>query len=819
MEDLKNKLLEHGIYGIKLSEFTSEEIDYLYNKDYVEIYYSQDKNSLKTDLLGESITKLKDYKIIKDNIDLLNIRINYNVFKDYLRKYKFKGDFPYQVIDILLTSSDYLKSTDIKQRLNSDSKKIFYVTKKLNEHESLLHKRENNFTLLKIKKEGLFESDYCKEQVFNLPDVPSCLKMDISLLDQIKSMIRESQIGITTEDLNKQFGISVRQALHYLNKISDLEKNKYKHKEIFIGKVKRLLFYLEEDSVKRKQLESSNDGALDYVTSADRLNALNKMLEHKKGFVISEESILQFRLFLNTKFTPCKKTLMSTALKGGHKIFILKEKSDSKTLIIDKDVSIASYLNDTEEKTPKFKNTIEEGFYNKFVMNINYIIQDNFYKNKENLRVEVLYEYLLSKSKEGLLLIDKNFIMDMNLKLLFQIVPIEIPNVVYEIVEQKNLLEGITSAKINLEDLGHITRKDLFSKKFCGRHSKILKIQLMYKRIVKIILELEEKGLIEKYLKNVNNLEANLENVNNLETNLEANLENVNNLETNLEANLENNADLDKLDLTQFTLNTDLKILGRNTDKNLIKKILNEQILIKLVGDYKEVCEDISKKTKKNIYINYEDRIKLFNIVRSNTHGKAYKIVKKYIKKKYSDTYKHIMKIIDNIFIDVQEEEEVYLKNPNIQEFLYTKIKHDLLKNNNLDPKDFVKYDCVDSVLEKLRKDEVITAHDKQTTLTNCSLRSKIRSRLERRFEIVDSKYKMYSDRDTIYNIYFNFFYEILVKKGSLELSDILTKINICKDFEFYNFVKAYKDVFEVNDVEGTKIVSVKIDIDPFDFI
>lgn len=73
------------------------------------------------------------------------------------------------------------------------------------------------------------------------------------------------------------------------------------------------------------------------------------------------------------------------------------------------------------------------------------------------------------------------------------------------------------------------------------------------------------------------------------------------------------------------------------------------------------------------------------------------------------------------------------------------------------------------------------------------------------------------SQRDTIYSIYFNFVYELLLKYGSMVFDDLLNKIKICKDFELINFLNDYNDIFEINNIEDIQIISLKIDVNIFD--
>ncbi|WUR04224.1 uncharacterized protein VNE69_07289 [Vairimorpha necatrix] len=825
MEKYLNEFLGYGLYGTNLNRFNEEEIRTLCVDDSYEIYYTKDKEKLEKNLNGETIIKLTDFNTIMTDLNSLNIRVKYNIFKQNLAQYKWKEEYPYKVIDYLLNADEYVKSSELREKLNLDSKRIFYVTKILKRSEVLEQKREGSGVYyFKLDKKLLFKYENPTNDNYDTPMIPENLCTEIPLLDQIRNLIKNSPVGITTEDVKKNFGMSIRQGLNYLTKINELDREQYLCKEIFIGKIRRLLFFVSTDVVEKKKFTDKK-----FITVEDRMNALDQMLQDKKGFVITDESLRQFQINLNTNFLPCKKTIMSTALKCGHKIFTIKEKNECKTLIIHKDVNVVDYLNETEDRTQiEFKNSTEENLYNKFVLARNFIIKDNYYITNEKEKIRLLCDYLHNKNEDNYIILDENFFLEMNLKFLFKIIPIDILNVMASITQD-----------CKFKDLKY---DDLLNKLKRSNVTKNLKISITIKRILKKILDLEKIGLIEKYTKkeNLNEEKANEYIINeqnanksglNKETVKDSKL--LKDIEQNSKLNQEGEKIFKKTKLNEngeknmkklvdenYSINTTKDLVNKNTDREKVKDLLSNLIIIKLCTNYNELIDNIPTKNKKNVYMNYVNRIKCFNYLRYNKKATAYKIIKKFIKQNYTNIYKELMKYIDEAFGNMTEEEqETCAEPPNTQEFLYTKIKYDLLYNDLLNPLEYKDYSNIELILEKLREDGIVVCNERKITVQNCRIKSRLKYKLMKHLEIQDTRMQEYLNRDTIYKIYFVLFYEILVKTGSMEMNELLEKVKVCKDFEFINFCKIYSDVFEINDVDDLRIVSVNIEIDPLEFM
>lgn len=809
MDKYKNELLYFGLYGTSLSNYKKEEIKLFCNTDFVDIFYKADVSKIENDFNGDTITKLKDYDTIIKDYDLLNIRIKFNIFKERLLRYKFKEDYPYRVIDFLLKADGFVKSAEIREHLHLDSKKLFYVAKKLRCKEVLEQKRGNGaHWLIKINKDKLFENKGLEYTQYDSPFIPIKFCTEIPILDQIKKLIGETYIGITTEDMQKQFGLSIRQSLHYLNKIIELNSNRYKWKEIFIGRVKRRLFYLVDnaDAPNYEEAETKK-----FITINDRIDALNQMLEEKRGFVISEDTQKQFQHKMNYSYFPCKKTIMSTALKAGHKIYALMDTSERKTLIIHKDVDISSYLNNnSNEKEIDFNNKLEKSFYHKFVLNEIFLPTDNLFITDDRERITIFFDFLVKNSVNGYTVISKELIYKMNLKLLFNVIPVEIPNILLKILDSDTLNES----NLDLDKLKDISYFDLCNKNLFYKFTKKLKISLSYRRIIKYLLELETFGLFKKYI----GLNTNIESLNNLDS---YKLQDLNIVEEQDKLHIKTfSLNSPSEPISEFIVNEDFNILMEKNNSFLVESLINKPFIIKIHSDYKSILSNIKQRSKKNIYVSFIDRIKCFDFLQSYDKSSAYKNIKKFIEHKYFEFHKEVMKIIDNIIGNVKSDsDEITADDLDMFEFLYTKIKYDLVLNDYLDPSKYIKFSCINAVLHKLNKDEIIYCTEKKLTVEGCRLKNKIKTKLNKGFNIEDTNLKKFIDRNTIYKMYFIHFYELLVKYGSMELQQLLDKCKICKDFEFYNFLKAYEDVFEINEIDNFKVISVKIDMDPLDII
>ncbi|EOB15463.1 hypothetical protein NBO_3g0014 [Nosema bombycis CQ1] len=65
--------------------------------------------------------------------------------------------------------------------------------------------------------------------------------------------------------------------------------------------------------------------------------------------------------------------------------------------------------------------------------------------------------------------------------------------------------------------------------------------------------------------------------------------------------------------------------------------------------------------------------------------------------------------------------------------------------------------------------------------------------------------------------MYFDIVFDVLVFSGTLEMKDLLSKCNVMEDFELINFITVYEDVFEIEEVDDVQLISIKLNINPFD--
>lgn len=641
---MKYKLLKCGIFGTELTNLSKEEINLCVSLPEAEFFYTKDQNLLKKDFDGKKIKKAIKYNEIIENIQHISVRIKYFVFIESLKYLKFKEDYPYNIINLFLKSEDFISTEVIRNTCNLDPKRVFYVLKRLKQHDLLIEKKEKKILMLKLKVDKIFETPNIKKESEEPPDRPLRFYRDVPFLDQIKNLIDESTIGITSNDIKSTFGIAVRQGHTYLNRIIELEPDKYGSKEIFTGKMRRYLYFLKDNLKKQEQNNIKND----FITKDDRIAVLNDILKISKSFIISEESILHFKNKLNYNFVPCKKTIMSTALQAGHKVYFLNEVGKNRTVILHKDMELQDYLNSLKKTEPNYKSKFDEKFYKIFVCYEQFIIQDNLYKIDENEKLFLWHNYLLKHSFDSYIIIDENFINNINLDLIFKVIPINIVNIINDILENNSKYEQ------NKNCLENISLSDAIKRNLYGENTKKMKISLNLIRIFRKILVLKKYNLIEIYCKSE--------------------------------------------DKSDFKYNNNfykkLKIQNLFNEKNdKLKLYLNDNILFKL----KEFYIKINPK-QNSCYISFEDRLKLADIVSFNKKEKAYEIIKSFIKQKYENSYKSCIKILNDIFGKIITDKQKTNLDPKISEYLYTKIKYDLIKKSSLQYKDYKKYDNIDDI-------------------------------------------------------------------------------------------------------------------------
>lgn len=326
MIDLKEKVFLFGIYGEKISNLSSEEIQILRNEPWVEFITKEQSEDFKKRFSMASITNKYNSKLL--------IRMNMWAFKNYImgQKFKTKNENYFYIVDYLIKHREFVSTKTIRERFNIDPKTIFYICKKMNDIGIL----ELNKNVLDIKIKLIFpnrnESAYIKDDVEDLDVDIDFNKLimynNITQTSQLQLHIKNAHHGLNSNDLSEIMGFKKKSALKYIKDLCVACPEKY----ILVDSIekKHIVFkcYTVEnyekvslESLNKLKMSENENEETNSLSSKDRRICLQLIAEELGHFAISKEIIERIKRMTGYHYSIDRKNICSNAIDAGLKVF------------------------------------------------------------------------------------------------------------------------------------------------------------------------------------------------------------------------------------------------------------------------------------------------------------------------------------------------------------------------------------------------------------------------------------------------------------------------------------------------------------------
>ncbi|EOB15462.1 hypothetical protein NBO_3g0013 [Nosema bombycis CQ1] len=491
MNELMKKVFKFGMYGKPITFLTKSEINSLKKYHWIEFL---DKNEL--DELENNIEFVPSKKT--DLNDDLYVRMNFTYFKNLISDSRFKEISSFKIFNHLLISGDYVKQADLQHIGQVDTKKVSYVLKILRKSSFIKQKIIKNISYVKLDVDSLFNRN--KKQ-YPLPIIPREYFREVPIYYEIKRKLMNTEVGLTSSDIRRDYGVSVKRAHACLKKLEIEREKEIAIKQVFDGKTRKHLFYkvenseLVDDDLKEKGL----------ITVNDRICALKQLLKDRKWINTCEETFIKFRDILGSKYMPDRKTMISTAIKANLKVFNIRgTHSVSSWLIANNDVQLSDIVQNKIKAAPK-DNEFSKKVMSKYVKVPDFIAIDNLYKIKISNRFDIIFNFIYKNSKHECLQLSDEFLMNRSLLFLFNLVPFYKINFVKKLIGELNNLQDdkiqMVDENVYIYDiLERYTIKDVLDLPIDTLLKKEINERLKDQRLVRSILEPFRLGLIEIFI-------------------------------------------------------------------------------------------------------------------------------------------------------------------------------------------------------------------------------------------------------------------------------------------------------------------------------
>lgn len=846
MEDkLKEKLFAFGLFGTHASSFSEEELQSLLKQKWIEVVTKEQLEKLRQSFTQVSLEDARaassaSNMCLRDFLADKYIRMNTVEWKNYFcPNFNFISKEYYFVFDMLITSGKPVSTNDLRLAFGIDPKKMFYIAKKLTalgyvdrmeiDGRLYLRYRKNaDGSYLQEKKKGKKASinagDHAEERNADtqtaLEDVSSniCalnLCVGVPLIDMMRTMIEESRCGLSSVDVQRMLGISIKKAHKLLTKYCARNPGSIKAVNEFEGKIRRVKFYSVKEYTRscedrRQELLASTDADTRCtITMEDRIHAIEQQLQKNKAFPLDKKNVQEIQQRCGWKYAFDRRTLIRSALKGGFNVYTHVLGGDQPRYVIalpeigEMDPSVTGLFS-TKTKMTDF----EKSVLRFFVLNNRALELDNGFEPCRFKRLRTLHEYICSFMQEnGLKQVPFNMdlIGRMSLSLYLRLVPIRKANFRDDLAAiLEHNMDKIHAARGRLEkaiSVGaplHEQRELLSTSSDASAGLDSIK-GLPHETCVCTKARLAEK----RHMCDFKDVSGGI-------------LESVRVSDCML---LHGSGIRDEF-LPKFKIARYRHYLS-DFEKLRIFKVIYEdgvEFLSTVDVDWKRVGECVGHADADDDYIPYEQRDSFFQNIRHINEENFYNECFHYITSAFSgrelriwkDRLDAFRKHTPSICPEVSRTDDDLRRDLRA---IMIDIKRRLLKGEGLSTAGLKSYNAMDveQALRMLSTDRIIAGFKSMSTLESVHLHEMFRRKID-----VDIGHILFGYagvgvvRDDYYHNFYNLIYHTIITSGSIEKDVLLEKIGVLDSGELSEFLEMYNDVFEISKIDTELVVGLK---------
>lgn len=395
------KLFDYGLFGTKITNFTTDEIETLSGLLFVEFVTKETIDGLKKEFHIANLPTVERESLVNNSELFVRLNSYYWRNKATGKDINFRSPFVFIILDYILQNKNMeVNSIVLKNNLGLSPKDISYALKFLKKHGIVDTNEAGLIKRLKIS-ENQNKKIFATEKKGELPR----LIKNYSYLEILKYELDHSKTGVTTSFFRDRYGFKNKYTLSDLNKIVEENPELYKVEESFDHKVRVNLFinkkYLEEINTERKKRLEGDDNAkkLKVVSREDRIFLLRKELEKNEGrALINNKICVKMAEIAGVNHIFDKKNILRLAEEVGLKVL----KKNSQSIVYDSEVCTEENAIQFLEELSRDKSTTASPLdsFKKFVLKSREnILTDNGWAPNAKKRSRTLFKYLLNSNK------------------------------------------------------------------------------------------------------------------------------------------------------------------------------------------------------------------------------------------------------------------------------------------------------------------------------------------------------------------------------------------------------------------------------------
>ncbi|ADM12115.2 uncharacterized protein Eint_081840 [Encephalitozoon intestinalis ATCC 50506] len=781
MEDLKEKIFQFGIYGAKLEKLSKDEVEIAIGEPWVEILKVETIENLKRNFITDCLrTETNGYMVDNFHWDKLYVRMGTLAWKDYLTAgtFNFTSKEYFLIMSLLIETKKYVDNVELR-KLRLDPKKTHYCIKRLVrkgfiEYRTSEETEKKNF-IYKIKA-ILDERGFITRKVAQpLTDSGRIdvvgrrrlfeYRIEIGLYDNVREMILSSEGGIITKDLKDKLGVSSKIGYKLLNKIYNEEKGIFKRIEEFQGRIRRYRYHAACKELSYQVPEEA--GTVEYITSEERVRAIKKLMSMSSVLQLDKQTYEKLQEITGWKYEFDRRTIIRSAILAGFKIYKQKKGREGKCsryMIIRNEVSESDIealdvpSNVIQEDMSEFQRKI----YNIFVNSPKLVEMDNGYIPQREERLQLFYRFLVEyMAFQGVksLRFDWEVVKEMEFSLLLSIVPFG------RIGFRESLCQFIDSGE---------TDSNAFRAKECilsGKAEPSNITSLAGKRVSDVV-DMKLPQSIRKLIR--------------------------------LKIGVGNFVSL----LKQMK---DLQVLDIEISS---KKIMIKENSMDLSSGIR-AFERVKRSKSSGKYVSLEKRLEFYkkirNVEEKRFYDEAYRTIYTEFKGDEFEAMFDRLKMFGDEGIDDIKQTSL--------ERLYIEFKKNIIELGWIGALDFNSYSVSEAkkVLKALSRDKIIANYKGIKKVEFVTPHESFLRVINKKYDVFKFKgYNQYKGTG-YFSHYFDLVYYTLATSGSLEVTELISRVRFIADFEMEMFLSEYKKVFKVSNVNNTRIISLGIFMDPFE--
>ncbi|TBU18090.1 hypothetical protein CWI42_091770 [Ordospora colligata] len=770
MDALKEKVFQFGIYGCALALMGNNELERIVDESWVEIVDKDCIERLKKEFTTECLRNTSNRAMmIEHKHEDLVVRMGTLAWKDYLTSgtFNFTSKEYFLIMDLLITLKEYVDNVGMR-KLELDPKKSHYCINRLASKGFIEYKlaegeEKKNFI---YKVRVVIDENGAVTRCTSKNKKDACIpdsdgkkhmfeyRMELGLYDNIREMIVRKRGGIITEDLKERLGISSKIGYKLLNKIFNKEKDMIRSRE-FEGRVRRYRYCLTDSEEYIKQQEEESSAV--HMTSERRIDAIKKLMALSPILQLDRQTYEKLQEMTGWKYEFDRRTIIRAAILAGFKIYKKKGK-DSKCsrYVIARNECIESEIRVQDALDTGNEESMTEfqrRVYNIFVNSPKFVEMDNGYVAVKSERLRMIHEFLLNQ-----------MILNGDEQLVFG----------WDVIKQMKV-----SLLLSVIPFNRIGLRESLCNVLISERSKT-DVNVIDKEVVNGLLEKTSVGEIMemKYSLGIKKL-------------------------VRLKTGVGNFVSLLK----------NLKECGM-----IDAEISCEGIVIRRFRSCIEVDTigtDIKKQRGCTRHVCFEKRRIFFEKMCLVDEGMFYDEAYKYIYSMFNG--EELDAMIDKLKVFKSDESDDGKQSS--FERLYMGFKKNIIESGWLGTIDFSinSVSEVKKVLKALSRDKIIANYKSVRRTEFVTPHESFARAMTKRHDVF--RFKGYHEHKGIgyFSHYFDLVYYTLATSGSLEIGELLSRVKFLATFEIELFLCEYRSVFKTNVLNGARIVSLGIFMDPFE--